>query len=82
MTADDVIEPQFPSVSSKNLIRLGEDLLQVFSNPPPDGWRLTVGGIQHMSLISEIMPRDRTAHLQSAEAAVLAGTFRRVRIPC
>ena len=78
--ADDPVE--FDSLSHENLIRLGEDLLHVFSSLRQDGWEFPTETSEFMSSISDLMPRGgASTGLSSADATALAVIFRKVTYP-
>ena len=78
--ADDPVE--FHSLSHKNLIRLGEDLLRVFSSLHQNGWEFRTEISKFMSSISDLMPRGgASTGLSSADATALAEMFHKVTYP-
>ena len=73
---------KFHSLSHENLIRLGEDLLRVFSSLCQDGWEFSAETSESMSSISHLMPRaGALTGLSSADATALAEVFRKVTYP-
>ena len=78
--ADDPVE--FDSLSHKNLIRLGEDLLHVFSSLRQDGWEFSTQTSEFMSSISDLMQKGgASTGLSSADATALAEMFHEVTYP-
>ena len=78
--ADDPVE--FHSLSHENLIRLGEDLLRVFSSLRQEGLKFSTQTSESMSSISDLMPGGgASTGLSSADATALAEMFRKVTYP-